>query len=324
MAASRSGSVRASAQQHVQPGGADGPGARRVGPQLADAGHHLRPVLDRAAAAVVVQREGDVAQLLGQADGAGARVVVEARALVGHQHAGPAIGAVGQRQGADHGAAVGLVGDVAGGDHGRTVLAAARRHTGPDARGPGPTPAVGSWRPRRPLALVLAACSSSPSTPKAGPAAHALAAGPAVLVDHHDHDRPRRVHAGARVDVGAADGRVADPARLLGRPRHRRREPRRRRVRRAAGSDQPRPGRRLGRRRQRPRRHRRARARRHRRPGRRRHQLLRGDLRHGVRLRPGERQPGRAVDDAGGRRGQQLERRPGRHGGRAAARCTSR
>ena len=55
--------------QDVEAGGADGPGARRVGPQLADPGHHLVAVGDRLAVAVVVEGEGDVAELVGQPDG---------------------------------------------------------------------------------------------------------------------------------------------------------------------------------------------------------------------------------------------------------------
>ena len=105
--------------------------------------------------------------------------------------------------------------------------------------------------------LLLAACSSGPSTPKAGP-----------TTTHHDVDlahvddrrRRPRLDPGAGLHLGPVDAGRADRPPVLGRPGHRRREPRRRRVRRAAGSDQPRAGRRLGRRRQRPRRHRRARA----------------------------------------------------------------
>ena len=60
---------------------------------------------------------------------------------------------------------------------------------------------------------------------------------------------------------------------------------------------------------------RRARADRHRRAGRRRHQLLRGDVLDAVRLQPHEREPGRAVDDAAGADGEQLEQRSRRAGG---------
>jgi len=72
--------------------------------------------------AVVVESEGDVAELVGQPGGAGPRMIVEPGPLVAHQDAGTRVAPVGQREGADHGAAVGIVIDVAGGGHGCTVV----------------------------------------------------------------------------------------------------------------------------------------------------------------------------------------------------------
>ncbi len=151
------------ADQKVEPGGADGAHPERVGVELADAPHHLVAAGERLAPAVVVEREGDVAEFVGQPLGARASVVVQPGSLVGHQHAGTSALAVGEGQEADHGATVGLVGDVAGGCHGRNVSAAAPRHTGPVRGGPGRCQQVGF--PLALLALLVASCSSGPSSP---------------------------------------------------------------------------------------------------------------------------------------------------------------
>ena len=373
-------------------------------------------------------------------------MVVEAGSLVGNEDPRPPTGAIGQGEGADHGATVGLVGDVAGGDHGRTVPARpgvrsgrwpsstrratargstagrgrpARHDLGRGARGtiatsrvrrlaglrrvpdvggvahardrfvaslqarvgphecdrlvganingsehvgghgfghraraarcprapgdgadvppapPRPPPAaiLGAMRgktgrrlqsgfPVAPAvlvalaALVVASCGSSPSAPQAGTPTTTHHTGPApARHDDPDDDRHPGLDAAARVDHGTVAAGCGDRPPVLGRPRHRGREPRRRRVRRPAGPDQPVARHRVGRGRQRAGRHRGARADRHRRAGRRQHQLLRGDVQHRVRLRPHQRQPGRAVDHAQRAGGQQLRQRPRRPGG---------
>ncbi len=163
-------------RKHVEAGGADGPGARRVFAQLADARHHLLAVLHRPSGPVVVEREGDVAELVGQPLGPGAGVIIEPGPLVAHEDRRSEIRAVvGEGEAADHGAAVGVVGDVAGGCHGRNVSGAGASHTGPVRGDLGRRPQwafPAALALLAPLALLVASCGSGPSSPQAGRAQH--------------------------------------------------------------------------------------------------------------------------------------------------------
>ena len=248
--------------------------------------HHLLAVGHRLPAAVVVEGEGDVAELVGQPDGPGAGVVVEPGSLVAHEDAGTRSGAVGHGEGADHGAAVGLVGDVAGGGHGASHRIRAPRRAPPywpACRGkPGRRLQLGFPAGSRAGAPLPRWCSRRAARARRrrrppAPPRRATAAPRPTTDDVHDHDdgrrrcrpcRPRgRCRPGAPIALPFSADRVTAAESPDGAVF-------------AAPQDptSPSPADRLGGRRQRSGRHRRARPDRHRRAGGRRQQLLRRDL----------------------------------------------
>ena len=200
MAARRSGSVRGSARRMSRP--AVPTAKARAG---SDRSSPMRAIIWSRSAiglpvAVVVEREGDVAQLVGDPGGPLPGMIVEPGPLVADQDAGTLVVAavVGQGEGADHGAAVGFVGDVAGGGHGCTV---------PSTR------CTPYWRhmrgnPGRRLQLGLAMAAGGP----AGTAAGGLRLGvpdadvsPPPGVDHDD------AAAGAPTTTTTAPPRLRPP-----------------------------------------------------------------------------------------------------------------
>ena len=116
-------SVRGSPRSTSSPAVPIGAGPLRVSRNSPKRAIICVAVGQRLPPAVVVEGEGDVAQLVGEPGGPGTGVVVESRPLVAHEDARSTAGAFGKGEGADHRAAVGLIRDVAGGDHGRTVPA---------------------------------------------------------------------------------------------------------------------------------------------------------------------------------------------------------
>ena len=114
MAASRDGVDPVLGRQDVEAGLAEAADGERVAHQRPEAGHGLLEVGEAGAVADVVEGEGDVAELLGDAAGASLGVVVDAGTLVRHQHAGTCVVPVGQGEEAHRPHAVDVVLDLLG------------------------------------------------------------------------------------------------------------------------------------------------------------------------------------------------------------------